>query len=268
MRARGTTPSPDGAGDSGISIELAGPTALVTGGATGIGRSIALALARVGVDVAVTYHKSDPARTMREISELGCRGAAYPLDATDSANVDEVMDRAARRLGGKLSILVNNAGGLINRTPIGEMTDEHWHQVLNVNLTSCFLCSRGVLRHMPDGGRIVNISSLAGRQGGGPGSAAYAAAKAGVHGLTRGLAKELGPRGITVNAIAPGLILDTPFHAAFTPKADQRAMIDATPLRRAGFPDDVAGAVVYLVSSLGGFNTGSVIDLNGGIYFS
>jgi 3-oxoacyl-[acyl-carrier protein] reductase len=140
--------------------------------------------------------------------------------------------------------------------------------VIDVNLFSAFACSRAVLQTMPEGGRIINISSVAGRNGGGRGAVAYAAAKAGMHGLTRGLAKEVGPRGITVNAVAPGLILDTPFHEEFTPPEEQQATIDGTPVRRAGFPADCAGAVLYLASDLGAFCTGSVIDLNGGTYFS
>lgn len=251
-----------------MAINLTGKTALVTGGAVGIGRGVALALARAGADVALTYYRSDASQTGREISAMGRRCAAYALDATNSAQVEATVARAARRLGGKLDILVNNCGGLVARTPLAEMSDEHWYQVINLNLTSCFLCSRAVLRYMPPGGRIINISSLAGRNGGGPGAAAYAAAKAGVHGLTQGLAKELGPLNITVNAVAPGLILDTPFHATHTPEADQQATIANTPLGRAGYPDDVAGAVAYLASDLASFCTGSVIDVNGGTYFS
>lgn len=248
--------------------DLSGRTALVTGGATGIGRGIALALAEAGADVAITYRSHDGEAVAKAITDLGRRSAAYELDATDSASVDRVVDQAAADLGGKLDILVNNAGGLLARQPIAQMSDEHWHQVIDLNLFSAFACTRAALRHLPEGGRVVNISSLAGRNGGGTGAVAYGASKAGMDGLTRGLAKELGPRGITVNSIAPGLILDTPFHETFTPPEQQQATIDSTPVGRAGFPADVAGAVLYLVSDLGSFCTGTVIDLNGGTYFS
>lgn len=248
-------------------IDLTGKTALVTGGAIGIGRGIALALARAGADVALTYRDHDGPAVATQITGLGRRATAFPLDATDSAAVTEVVDAAAREFGGHLDICVNNAGGLIGRVPLADMSDEHWHRVLDVNLTSAFSCVRSALPYMGDGGRIVNISSLAARNGGGEGSGAYAAAKAGMHGLTRALAKELGPRGISVNAIAPGLILDTPFHETFTPPEGQQATIASTPLRRAGYPADVAGAVLYLASDLGGFNTGTVLDLNGGTNF-
>jgi 3-oxoacyl-[acyl-carrier protein] reductase len=251
-----------------MQIDLGGRTALVTGGATGIGKGVALALARVGADVAVTYRSHDGVAVAKEIGALGRRSAAYELDATDSAAVEQVVGQVAEDLGGPVDVLVNNAGGLVARLPIGQMSDQHWREVVDVNLFSAFACARAVLQTMPDGGRIINISSLAGRNGGGPGAAAYAAAKAGMDGLTRGLAKEVGSRGITVNSVAPGLILDTPFHEAFTPEADQRAAIDGTPLRRAGFPDDVAGAVLFLASDLGSFCTGAIIDLNGGTYFS
>jgi 3-oxoacyl-[acyl-carrier protein] reductase len=190
------------------------------------------------------------------------------LDATDSADVDRVVEKASAALGGHIDILINNAGGLVARKEVTEMDDSHWYRVIHLNLSSVFFCTRAALRYMPDGGRIVSISSVAARNGGGPGAVAYASAKAGIHGFTRGLAKEVGHRGITVNAVAPGLILDTPFHATFTSEANQKAAISATPLRRAGYPADCAGAVLYLVSDLGGFATGAVVDLNGGTYFS
>jgi 3-oxoacyl-[acyl-carrier protein] reductase len=120
---------------------------------------------------------------------------------------------------------------------------------------------------MAEGGRIVNISSLAAHNGGGAGAAAYAAAKAGVEGFTRALAKELGPRGIAVSAVAPGLILETPFHERFTPEADQQATIAATPLRRAGTPADVAATTLYLASDAGGFASGTVVAVNGAAAF-
>lgn len=249
-------------------IDLTGRTALVTGGAVGIGRAVALALAEAGADVALTYQSHDGEQVAESIRELGRRGLASQLDAADSADVDRVVDQAAERLGGRIDILVNNAGGLIAAREVATMDDPHWHRVIDVNLSSAFFCSRAVLRHMGDGGRIVSIASLAGRNGGAPGSVAYATAKAGLFGLTRGLAKELGPSGITVNAIAPGLILDTPFHATFTSEERQQATIAATPLRRAGQPADCAGAVLYLVSELSSFVTGAVIDLNGGTYFT
>ena len=242
---------------------LRGRTALVTGGGTGIGREVALALGRAGADVAVTYRTHDAADVVAELRALGRTAEAFELDATDPRAVREIVAAAAQALGGRLDVLVNNAGGLLGRVPYAEITPEHWHAVLDVNLTSTFLVTQAVLGVMPDGGRVVQVSSAAGQDGGGAGAIAYAAAKAGMDGLTRALAKELGPRGITVNSVAPGFIGDTPFHERFTPEAGQRAAVAGTLVGRAGTPQDVAAAVVYLASEPG-FVTGAVLDLNGG----
>lgn len=251
-----------------MNLDLTGRTAVVTGGNTGLGRAIALALAEAGADVAVTYFSNASVETVNEIRALGRRSLALRLDATNSAEVDRGMGELAHALDDHIDILINNAGHLVGRVPIAEMSDAHWRQVIDVNLSSTFYCSRAVLPHMHTGwGRIVNMSSLAGRNGGGPGSAAYAAAKAGIIGLTRGLAKELAPQGITVNAVAPGLILETPFHATFTSTEAQQAIIASLPLKRAGVPNDVAGAVLFLASDLASFITGEVTEINGGAWF-
>jgi len=251
-----------------MEINLTGKTALVTGGKTGIGRAISLALARCGADVGVTYF-SDGARVVEEIRALGRPGFYLHLDATNSAEVNRVFARAATELGGHIDILVNNAGHLVGRVPIADMSDEHWHRVINVNMTTAFYCSRAVIPYMNRGwGRIVNMSSLAAHDGGGSGAVAYAAAKAGVAGFTRGLAKELASKGITVNALAPGLIQGTAFHNTFTKPEVQQAIISHIPLGRGGTPEDVAGAVLYFVSDLASFVTGEVAEINGGIWFA
>ena len=250
-----------------MSEELLGRTALVTGGGVGIGRGIAIALAMAGADVAITHHRHDGVEVVSAIEAAGRRGFDYPLDATDSAQVDGVVAAAATALDGHLDILVNNTGGLVGRMPLADLSDEHWHTVLDLNLSSAFYCLRAVLPFMGEGGRIVNVSSVAGSNGGGPGALAYATSKAGMDGLTRAAAKELAPRGIVVNGVAPGLILDTPFHDTFTPVADQEATIRSTPAGRAGYPDDVAGPVVFLCSPAAGFTTGVTVGINGGTYF-
>ena len=251
-----------------MEINLKGKTALVTGGNIGIGRAISLALARSGADVAITYfdHDEEAAKTIRA---MGCNCPYLRLDATNSAEVNQVLRQAAEELGGHIDILVNNAGHLVGRVAVAEMSDEHWHRVINVNLTTAFYCSRAVIPFMRTGwGRIVNTSSLAARDGGGPGAVAYSAAKAGIAGFTRGLAKELAPRGITVNALAPGLIQGTPFHNTFTRPEVQQAIVSKIPLGRGGTPDDVAGAVLYLVSDLASFVTGEIMEINGGVWFA
>jgi 3-oxoacyl-[acyl-carrier protein] reductase len=164
---------------------------------------------------------------------------------------------------------MNNAGHLVGRSPIVEMTDEHWFNTINVNLTSAFYCTRAVLPFMNTGwGRIVNMSSLAARNGGGPGAVAYAASKGAIIAFTRGLCKEVAEQGITVNAVAPGLILETPFHDTFNTEAGIQGAVNSTPLKRGGTPDDVAGAVLYFVSELGSFITGEILEINGGLYFA
>ncbi len=251
-----------------MQINLTGKTALVTGGNTGLGRAIALALAGAGADVALTYFSHPGEETVAAIRALGRKSLALRLDATDSAEVNRVMPEVAAALDGHIDILVNNAGHMVGRVPIAEMSDAHWHKVIDVNLSSAFYCCRAVLPYMQTGwGRIVNMSSLAGRNGGGIGAVAYAAAKAGLLGFTRGLAKEVAPRGITVNAVAPGLILETPFHDTFNTEEGKRATIATIPLRRGGVPDDVAGAVLFLVSDLASFITGEVTEINGGVWF-
>jgi 3-oxoacyl-[acyl-carrier protein] reductase len=252
-----------------MQIDLSGKTALVTGGNVGIGRAIAIALAEAGADVAVTYLTHSGTDTAQAIQALGRRGLAVQMDATDSGDVNRTVAESAERLGGRIDILVNNAGGLISRLSIAEMSDEHWRRVLDVNVTSAFYCVRAALPYMTAGwGRIVNNGSVAGHHGGGAGAVAYATAKGAIHTFTRGLAKELAPRGITVNAIAPGFIVETPFHATFTPEDAQTAIVAQTPLKRAGLPSDVAGAVLYLVSHLAAFITGEIVEVNGGAWFA
>jgi 3-oxoacyl-[acyl-carrier protein] reductase len=154
------------------------------------------------------------------------------------------------------------------RSPVAEMTDEHWMQTINVNLTSPFYCTRAVLPFMNRGrGRIINMSSLDARNGGGNGATAYAAAKGAIISFTYGLAKEVASLGITVNAVAPGLILGTPFHKTFNTDAGIRGAIENIPLKRSGTPDDVANTVLYFASDLGAFVTGEIAEINGGMYF-
>lgn len=246
-----------------MKIDLTGKTAVVTGGNSGIGRAFSLGLARAGANVVATYFSSDFEPFVK--NEQAISGMA--LDATDSEEVDAVMANAAEKLGGKIDILINNAGGLLGRVLIADMSDEHFHKVMNVNFSSTFYCTRAVLPYMPDGGRIVNLSSLAAHNGGGNGSVLYAASKGAVISFTRGMAKELGTRHITVNALAPGFIANTAFHDTFTPEAVQKANVSQTPVQRAGTADDVAAAALYLVSDMGSFITGEVMEINGGLYF-
>ena len=244
-----------------MQIDLSGKTAVVTGGNRGIGRSFANLLAECGAQVVTTYFSSD----FKPFDDDKISGVA--LDATDSAQVTSVMAAAAETLGGKIDILINNAGGLLARVETSEMSDEHFHKVVNVNFSSAFYCTREALKFMPDGGRIINLSSLAAHDGGGGGSRIYAATKGAINSFTRGMAKELAPRQITVNAISPGFIADTPFHNTFTPANVQDIVADKTLIKRGGTPDEVAHAALYLVSQMGTYVTGEVMEINGGLYF-
>ncbi|GAA1501738.1 SDR family oxidoreductase [Terrabacter terrae] len=241
--------------------------ALVTGGAVGIGRDIAIRLAEDGADVAFTYLSHAPDDTLAAIQALGRRAHAIKVDATDPDAVNAAVREVVQQLGG-VGVLVNNAGGLVGRVPLAEMSAQHWHRVLDVNLSSAFFFLQATAPHMPAGGRVVNIGSLAGDNGGSAGAGAYATAKAGLAGLTRAAAKEFAPAGITVNAVAPGFIDQTPFHETFSTPAAVEAMTKSTAVGRPGAPSEVAHAVSFLASTRAGFITGAVLDLNGGTYFT
>lgn len=248
---------------------FSGKTAFVTGGAVGIGKEIAMQLARSGADVAISWHshETEGQNVVAEIKKLGRKALGFGLDATRSGDVEAAVAYIVAQLGG-LDFLINNSGGLLARQEISGMSDEHWHKVLAINLDSTFYCCRAADPHLKNNGRIINVASLAGHNGGGNGSTAYAASKSAVFAFTRGLAKELAPRGVTVNALAPGLILDTPFHETFTPKDAQESAIAGIPMGRAGYPPDVASAAEWLCTQGAGWITGEVININGGQYFS
>ena len=242
--------------------------ALVTGAGAGLGRACALTLGARGARVAVHYMKSREGaeEVVTALHAAGAEAQAFQADLTRSADATSLVEAVTARFGA-IDILVNNAGDLIERKPLLEMTDELFHAVMSVNLTSTFFMCRAAGPGMVarKRGAIVNMSSLAAWNGGGPGAGAYAAAKGAVLSLTKALAKELAPHGIRVNCVAPGLIGETAFHGRFTaPPAFENAAKGVL-LGRAGTPEEVATVVAFLASSDSAFLTGETIEINGGM---
>jgi 3-oxoacyl-[acyl-carrier protein] reductase len=242
--------------------------ALITGGGAGLGRACALTLGQRGARVAVHYMKSrDGAEAVASaLKEAGAEAHAFQADLTDSGDVAELVAAVTAKFGA-IDILVNNAGDLIERKPLLEMSDELFHAVMDVNLTSTFFMCRAVAAGMVarKRGAIVNMSSLAAWNGGGPGAGAYSAAKGAILSLTKALAKELAPHGIRVNCVAPGLIGETAFHGRFTPPAAFENAAKGVLLGRAGTPEEVATVVAFLASADSSFLTGETIEINGGM---
>jgi 3-oxoacyl-[acyl-carrier protein] reductase len=246
-------------------MKLSGKSVLITGGASGIGQGVALALAGEGANVAITYATSDPAETVAKLKALGVKTLALPADLRLEKDCDGVVKETLAAFG-DLDILVANTGGLLKRSRVVETSLELWNEALAINLTSTFLCCRAALRHMEPKkkGNIILMSSLAAHDGGGPGASHYAATKGAVLTYTRALAKEVGPSGIRVNGLAPGLIA-TRFHDTFSTAEGRKATAERTPLRREGTPQDVAGAALFLASDDSSFLTGETIEVNGGL---
>lgn len=247
---------------------LNGKTAIVTGGGRDIGRACALRLAEQGANVAINYHASSAGAesAVAEITAAGGKAFALQGDMTNEADVAKLVEQTVAEFGPNIDTLVHVTGGLVARETFDTMTLAHWHSVMDLNVTSLFLLTQSAKPHMPEGSSIVTFASQAGRDGGGPGAIAYAASKGAVMTMTRGMAKEFGPK-IRVNAVCPGMI-DTDFHNTFTKDAVRANVANATPLKREGQSEEVANLVAFLVSDQSSFMTGTSIDINGGILFS
>ncbi|TMU56100.1 SDR family NAD(P)-dependent oxidoreductase [Flagellimonas algicola] len=248
---------------------LEGKIAVVTGGSRDIGRAISVKLAKEGAKLVVNYYNSESAamETIEEIKSLGQEAIAVKADVSNLGDINNLKTKVIEAFGGKVDILVNNAGGLFARKTLGEFDESFYNLVMNVNFKSTVFVSQAFEPIMGQGGSIINLSSLAARDGGGGGSALYSSSKGAVSTFTRAMAKELGPKGIRVNALCPGLI-GTKFHDDFTKDEVRSKVASGTPLRREGTAQEVADLTAYLASDEASFITGNNIDINGGLAFS
>ena len=250
-------------------MKLKGKVAIVTGGARDIGREISLKLDKEGAKVIVNYFNSekDALETKRLIEEVKGECILVRADMTKWKEVENLICEGLRTFGKNIDILVNNAGGLCGRKTIEELDEAWYDMVMDLNMKSTFFSTKAAVQYMKPGASIINIASQAGRDGGGGGASIYATSKGAVMTFTRSISKELGPKGIRVNAVSPGMIA-TSFHDKFT-KPEVRTMVsNGTPLRRQGEAEEVANLVAFLASDESSYLTGTNIDINGGNYFS
>ncbi|MGD0309970.1 MAG: SDR family NAD(P)-dependent oxidoreductase [Acidobacteriota bacterium] len=247
-------------------MDLSGRVALITGASSGIGAATAEVFADLGAQVAIGYYRNrEGAEHVRDsIARGGGKAIALRADMRQPGEVRALVKNASDQLGA-IDILVNNAGSLVARMPILDLNEDGWDEILNLNLRSAALCAQAVAPAMirRKTGAIINVASIAGRNGGGPGAGPYAAAKAGLVGLTKSLAKELAPHGIRVNAISPGVI-DTPFHQVFSTPEMLRNFVAAIPLGRVGRPVECAAVIGFLACDAAGYVVGETVEVNGG----
>jgi 3-oxoacyl-[acyl-carrier protein] reductase len=249
--------------------KLTGKNVLITAGAQGIGEAISRHFIDSGANVSIHYFSSaDTANELIEYAKTrGQKAVAVSGDLTKEKEAIALVSQSVEALGG-LDILINNAGSLVERRMLDDMDAEFWHKVMDINMTSMMFVTKAASPYLTqnDNSSIVNLASLAGRKGGHPGSLVYSASKGAILTFTRALASELGPKGVRVNAVAPGLILGTSFHNTHTSKESAAATTATIPILRAGNADDVARAVLYLASEYDGFITGATLDINGGVH--
>lgn len=247
-------------------LDLTGKVALVTGASSGIGAATAIALAAQGASVAINYNRNEAGATQTQQAIVAAGGKAIVIqaDVTKTADIKTMIERTTNELG-PIDILVNNAGSLVERKKLLELTEERWDDVMNLNLKSVFLVTQAVAPAMIERktGSIINLTSIAGRNGGGPGAFHYATAKGGLITLTKGIAKELAPYGIRVNSVSPGVI-DTPFHETFSTAEMIEGFVKTIPMGRVGTSEETAKVIVFLASDAASYVCGETIEVNGG----
>ena len=247
-------------------LDLSGKIALVTGASSGIGAATAVTLSGLGAQVAIGYHQNQKGveEVQRGIAASGGKAIVIQADVRQADEVRSLVKRATEQLG-PIDILVNNAGSLVERMKILETNETRWDEIMNLNLKSAMLCSQAVAKSMMErkSGAIINVVSIAGRNGGGPGAGAYATAKGGLITLTKSLAKELAPFGIRVNGVSPGVV-DTPFHEVFSTPEMIRSFVAQIPIGRIGKPVEIAKVIAFLASDAASYVVGEIIEVNGG----
>lgn len=250
-------------------MNLKDKVVVITGGVRDIGREVSLKLARSGAKLGINYfdNPDDAAETLKQVKELGGEAVLVQGDMTKEEDAIKLVDETCKAFGEKVDGVVNVAGGLVARKALAEIDVAFWDFLMDVNAKTTFLVTKAAAPKMTEGGSIVNFSSQAARDGGGPGASVYAASKAVVTTFTRAMAKELGPKNIRVNAICPGMI-STSFHDRFTKDQVRTNVAAGTPLRREGEATEVADLAAYLLSDESSFVTGTNIDINGGLFFS
>jgi 3-oxoacyl-[acyl-carrier protein] reductase len=247
-------------------MDLSGSVALVTGASSGIGAATALVLADLGAKVALGYFNNEKGafETRDRIRAAGGTAVALRADLHRPEEARKIVDATVKELG-PIDILINNAGSLVKRMKIAEVTEEGWDDIMDLNLKSAAFVTQHAVPGMVgrQRGAIVNIVSIAGRNGGGPGAGGYAAAKAGLIALTKSQAKELAPHGVRVNAVSPGVI-DTPFHEVFSTPEMIQNFVKGIPLGRTGKSEECAHVIAFLVSNAASYIVGETIEVNGG----
>ncbi len=248
-------------------FDFSGKVALITGASSGIGRATAELFGECGASIAVTYHKNRAGAdaAVAAITGGGGRAIAIQADFTNSPEIARTVAEVEEKLG-KIDILVNNAGSLVERLKTLDLTEQRWAEVMDLNATSAFFAAKAVVPKMLEngGGVIVNVTSIAARNGGALGSIHYSSAKAAMLTMTKGLAKEFAQAGIRVNAVSPGVI-DTPYHETFTTAETMENLRKAIPMGREGRPDEVASVIAFLASDAASYLCGETVEVNGGL---